>query len=60
MIRVFSYNLLFSETPSNNIFLKQQFPKHMRRRAMSQNVKRIPKRLREHQIDMVSIICYQV
>lgn len=40
------------ETPSNNIFLKQQFPKHMRRRAMSQNVKRIPKRLREHQIDM--------
>ncbi|XP_014276048.1 ribonucleases P/MRP protein subunit POP1 isoform X2 [Halyomorpha halys] len=40
------------KTPSNNIFLKHQFPKHMRRRAMSQNVKRIPKRLREHQIDM--------
>ncbi|CAH1398627.1 unnamed protein product [Nezara viridula] len=40
------------ETPSNNILLKQKFPKHMRRRAMSQNVKRIPKRLREHHIDM--------
>lgn len=35
------------ETPNKNVAFAKKFPLHMRRRAMSQNIKRLPTRLRD-------------
>lgn len=46
------------ENKTSNTLLMQTLPKHMRRRAMSHNINRLPRRLRDRAINEVTIFYY--